>query len=141
MSRPKVTLLESGLTARLVNISPSGAAVGANEHAEGQILEGSVTSELLRQLTWSPTSARPFHYRDRDGVEIELVLETDDGRVAAIEVKAAATVGGRDARWLNQLHDKLGPRFVGGVILHTGATSSPFGSRITATPIDTLGSP
>ncbi len=44
----------------------------------------------------------------------------------------------RDARHLMTLRDKLGTRFVGGVLLHTGRTSAPFGDRVTAAPLDVL---
>ena len=141
VSRPKVALLDTGLAARLVNVSAAGAAVDANAQAAGHLLEGFVAAELRRQLTWSRHEARLLHYRDRDGAEVDLVLETDDGRVAGIEVKATSSAGARDARWLSQLRDRLGPRFVAGVILHTGGTAAPFGPRITAAPIDVLWAP
>ena len=141
VSRPKVALLDTGLAARLLNVSAAGADVHANAKAAGHLLEGFVASEVRRQLTWSDQDARLFHYRDHDGAEVDLVLETDDGRIAGIEVKATSTVGTRDARWLGQLRDRLGPRFVAGIVLHTGSTAAPFGPRITAAPIDILWAP
>lgn len=69
---------------------------------------------------------------------MDFILETGDGRVAGIEVKASSALTGRDARWLNLLRDRLGTRFVAGVILHTGTSTAPFGDRIVATPIDAL---
>ena len=39
---------------------------------------------------------------------------------------------------LAQLPDRLGARFVAGVVLHTGNTSAPFGPRLAAAPIDAL---
>jgi predicted AAA+ superfamily ATPase len=72
VSRPNVSLLDTGLAARLVNVSPSGADVHANAEFAGQLLEGFVASEIRRQLTWSNQDARLFHYRDRDGAEIDI---------------------------------------------------------------------
>jgi uncharacterized protein len=141
VSRPKVALHDTGLAARLINVSASGAAVTANAQAAGHLLEGFVAGELRRQLTWSDQDARLFHYRDRQGAEVDLLLETDDGRVAGIEVKATSTVTARDTKWLAQLRDRLGDRFVAGVVLHTGTTSAPFGPRLTAAPIDALWTP
>lgn len=43
-----------------------------------------------------------------------------------------------DNKWLSQLRDRLGKRFVGGLILHTGMTATPFGDQIAAVPVDTL---
>lgn len=101
-------------------------------------LEGFVAGELRRQLGWAERHARLSHYRDHDGAEVDLILETDDGHVAGIEVKATSSISGRDARWLNQIRDRLGSRFAGGLILHTGGTSAPFGDRVAAVPMDVL---
>lgn len=141
VSRPKIALLDTGLAARLVNISAAGAAVNANAQIAGHLLEGLVSAELRRQLTWSEHDARMFHYRDHGGAEVDLILETDDGRIAGIEVKATSNVLARDTRWLSQLRDRLGSQFVAGVVLHTGTTSAPFGPRITAAPIDIIWAP
>jgi predicted AAA+ superfamily ATPase len=141
VSRPKTALLDTGLAARLINVTAVGASTAANPQVAGQLLEGFVAGELRRQLTWSSQDARLFHYRDHDGAEVDLVLETADGRVGGIEVKATATVGARDVRWLTKLRDRLGPRFVAGVVLHTGPTAVPFGPRIAALPIDALWAP
>jgi len=79
-----------------------------------------------------------YHYRDHDGTEVDVILEADDGRVAGQEIKAASTVQARDGRWLGQLRDKLGRRFVAGLILHTGPHAAPVGERLAAVPIDVL---
>jgi uncharacterized protein len=81
---------------------------------------------------------RLFHYRDRDGAEVDFIMETADGLIAAIEIKSAATLRGKDTRWITKLRDKLGTRFVGGLILHTGPRAQPFGDRLAAVPIDVL---
>jgi uncharacterized protein len=141
VSRPKVALLDSGIAADLVNVSAAGAGVSANPQIAGQLLEGFVIGELKRQLSWSDVDARLFHYRDRDGAEVDLVAETKDGRIIAIEVKAASTVSSRDVKWLKRMRDRLGDRFVAGFVLHTGPTTAPFSERITALPIDALWTP
>jgi predicted AAA+ superfamily ATPase len=138
VSRAKVALLDTGLAADLVNVSAAGAGVAASPQIAGQLLEGFVAGELKRQLSWSDSDARLFHYRDRNGAEVDLVLETKDGRVIAIEVKAASTPSARDSKRLAQMRDRLGERFVAGFVLHTGSTSAPFGERIAAVPLAAL---
>lgn len=110
-------------------------------NAAGAIIETFVIAELRRQLGWSQQAPRLFHYRDRDGAEVDLILETADGLIAAIEIKSAATLRGRDTRSISRLRDKVGARFAGGVILHTGPQAQPFGDRLAAVPIDILWSP
>lgn len=138
VSRPKTSLLDTGLAARLVNVSATGAAPGINGEVAGNLLEGFVAGELRRQQGWSEETTRMSHYRDRAAGEVDLILETGDGRVAGIEVKASATVTGADVRWLALMRDRLGARFVGGLVLYTGEASQPFGDRITAAPIDVM---
>jgi predicted AAA+ superfamily ATPase len=138
VERPKVSLLDSGLAARLINVAATGVGLFGNPQVAGQMLEGFVIGELRRQLSWAEDNPRLYHYRDHDGPEVDVILETDDGRVAGLEIKAASTAQPRDGRWLSNLRDKLGPRFVAGLILHTGPDAVPFGKLISAVPIDVL---
>lgn len=137
VSRPKCTLLDTGLAARLTNVDARGQGVAAAQMAGG-LLEGFVAGELRRQLGWSEEAPRMWHYRDHDGAEVDLVLETADGRVVGVEVKASSTVSIADGRWLAMMRDRLGRQFVHGMILHTGPAAAPFGDRITAAPLDVL---
>jgi hypothetical protein len=49
------------------------------------------------------------------------VLEREDGKIAALEAKAASRVTARDLSSLLKLRNKLGSQFLGGVVLYTGA--------------------
>lgn len=137
VSRPKCALLDTGLAARLMNIAPAGQGTVGTQMAGG-LLEGFVASEVRKQLGWSEVAPHIWHYRDHGGAEVDLVLESPDGRIVAIEVKASSTLKSADGRWLAMMRDRVGRHFVRGLILHTGPTSAPFGDRITAAPIDIL---
>ena len=67
--------------------------------------------ELCRQLGWAETRAELFHFRSKDGTEVDAVLEAPDGRVVGVEVKAGATVRLEDFRGLRLLADRLGESF------------------------------
>lgn len=132
----KVFITDPGLAAHLRGIDPESLArpeVALGR--DGPVIEGLAYAELLRQLGWSRLRPSLFHYRERDGAEIDLVLEDRSGRIAAIEVKAASDVGGRDIRHLTRLRDRLGDRFVAGVVLHTGHHALGLGDRLTALPL------
>jgi len=138
VSRPKLALLDTGLAASLVNVSAAGVGPGGDPQHAGRLLEGFVAGELRKQLGWSEESATMYHYRDRNGPSVDLVLETPDGRVAAIQVKAGSTVTSTDTRWLSVLREELGDRFVAGVVLHTGQMAVSVSDRVWAAPIEIL---
>jgi predicted AAA+ superfamily ATPase len=104
----------------------------------GQLLETLVTAELRKQSTWSDLPLDLFHFRQRNGSEVDIVLETPDRRIAGIEVKASSTIDPRDFRGLHQLADMAGPGFTLGVVLHTGRNALRFGPRMWALPVAAL---
>ncbi len=106
--------------------------------AVGHLFETFVVMELLRQAGWQDEPVRLFHYRDKDGREVDLILERRDGAVIGVEAKAAASVGPSDFRGLTRMRDALGDRFKAGVMLYTGANTLPFGDRLAAVPIEGL---
>ena len=75
---------------------------------------------------------------DEDKLEVDGVLEARDGRVAAIEVKAGATVTARDFRGMRWLAKRMGERFTTGVVLYAGDESLRFGPGLWAVPISAL---
>jgi predicted AAA+ superfamily ATPase len=134
----KTYLLDTGLAAHLLNLAAPGLEPGRNADAAGGLVEAFAVGELRRQLGWSQTTARLAHFRDSDGHEVDIILEAADGRVVGVEVKAAASFQAKDARGLIHLREKLGERFVAGLVLHTGPRQVPLGKRISAAPLDLL---
>lgn len=135
--RPKVHAVDSGLAAALLGVGAE--ALRRPDHPlAGPLLESFVAGELRRQLTWSETLARIYHYREQGGREIDIILESADGSVSAVEVKAARDVDEHDFRHLATLRDRLGERFVNGVVLHIGTHPYSFGDRLTALPVSAL---
>ena len=104
----------------------------------GQLLETFVFQELRRQASWHEEEIRFHHYRDKDGAEVDIVLERGAGQVTGVEVKASATVTAADFRGLRKLKDAAGKRFAAGVVLYDGETSAGFGDGLYAVPIRAL---
>jgi predicted AAA+ superfamily ATPase len=131
VATPKLVFNDVGLAAHLV----SGVT---NDATTGGLVETFVIGELARQITWSQTMPRLYHYRDRDGYEVDAVLEDNAGRVIAIEVKAAETVRTDDFRSLRLLQRRLGDRFRAGFVLYCGDQQLPFGENLACLPINAL---
>lgn len=135
--RPKVFLTDSGLAAWLLGKTPA-ALEDPTDPATGQLVETFVFGELRRQLTWAETDVALFHWQDRAGAEVDLVLETTDGRVVGLEVKAGQTPKADWFRWLARMRDTIGEQFVAGIALYAGHQVLPFGDRLLAAPISAL---
>jgi uncharacterized protein len=133
---PKLAYVDTGIACHLLGQDP--ARLNEPDGASGPMLENFVLMELARQLTWNDERARLYHYRTKDKVEVDAVIESADGRVIAVEVKGGATVRSEDLAGLRHLADRLGPRFVAGYVLYTGQQTLPFGERLRALPIDAL---
>lgn len=133
---PRVWIPDTGLLGHLAGLTPTRLA--EEPTAVGLLLETFVASELAKQLGWSRTRVELFHFRTHGGREVDIVLEADDGRLAGIEVKAAATVGVADLKGLTALREVVGKRFYRGVVLYTGRETLPFGSNLWALPVSAL---
>ena len=133
--RPKTALLDCGLAARLVNVDATALASDMNPTPAGMLVEAFVIAELRKQISWSDAAPQMFHFRDRNGPEIDVILETSDGRIVAIEVKASATLGRGDFRWLEMMRTRLGLRFVAGIVLYLGATPHAWSDRLAGIPL------
>jgi uncharacterized protein len=133
---PKLHLGDSGLAATLLDADSDSFA--RDPTLLGQLVETFVFQELNRQASWRDDAPRFFHFRDRDGVEVDIVIERGARAVAGVEVKAGATVTESDFRGLRKLQHAAGARFARGVVLYDGETALSFGDRLQAVPIRLL---
>lgn len=134
---PKIHLTDTGLAAHLHGVTPAALAQPIAP-LRGQLVETFVHNELLRQLSWSDETLSLFHWRDREGAEVDLVAETSAGLVFGLETKASSTVTSEDFRWLRRLHDKLGDSFAQGVVFYLGPDVLRFGPKQVALPLSAL---
>ncbi|WP_367718819.1 ATP-binding protein [Nitratireductor sp. GISD-1A_MAKvit] len=133
---PKLHFLDSGLLASARGLTVD--RVKADRGAFGGPLESFVFSEVLKLMTASDLRLTPYHFRDRDMREVDIVLERDDGKIAAIEVKASATVKAGDFAGLRALAEACGDRFAFGAVLYDNTDVVPFGDRLAAAPLSSL---
>lgn len=129
---PKAYLVDSGLLAHLLGADRD--RIAADDQVTGKVLENFVVTEILKHAEWAKVGTTAYHYRHREE-EIDLILESRAGDVAAVEVKAAATINRRDLRPIERLRDARGERFKAGVVLCTTGQTTPLGDRLWAVPL------
>jgi len=79
--------------------------------AFGALLETFVFSEVLKLITASDLRLAPYHFRDQQMREVDIVLERDDGMIVGIKIKASATVKSSDFTGLRTQAEACKERF------------------------------
>lgn len=110
---PKLYFHDCGLVAHLARwTGPEALAAGA---MSGAIVENFVVSELYKGFVNEGVEPPIYYYRDRDGKEIDVVLE-EDGELHPIEIKKTAAPNRSMTKSFSVLDRSLVPRGSGAVI-------------------------
>lgn len=142
---PKHHLVDPALAARLVGVGSSGLLLG-----EGEIVSpttGTWLGALFESLAVQSVrvyadamNARVGHLRTKNGDrEVDIILETNDTRCLAFEVKLSDTVQDRDVQHLLWLRNQMGDRLMDAVVLHTGPHAYRRPDGIAVVPLALLG--
>ncbi len=132
----KLHFLDSGVLAAVRGLT--FARVKADRAEFGSLLETFVFSEIRRLMTGSYLRLTPYHFREQQRHEVDIVLQRDDGMIVGIEIKASATVKSSDFAGLRSLEAACGDRFAYGVVLYDSDTMIPFSDRLAAVPLSRL---
>ena len=126
-SAPKHHLADPALAARLLRAdvpalldnSVAGPAVPRQGSLLGALFESLVTLSI--RVYAQAAEAAVYHLRTRNGDhEVDLIVERNDQRVIAFEVKLALSVGDADVIHLKWLRDRLGPDLLDAAVITTG---------------------
>ena len=133
---PKLHMVDSGLAAAFNNLKAEDWHNFSTNF--GPLLETFVIQQIRAQADWLEEPVRLSHYRDKDQVEVDLVIE--HGRdVYGIEVKKAASIQAKDGEGLQRLAHQAGKHFKGGVLLYCGNNAIPLKTEhCLAAPIEWL---
>ena len=133
---PKLHIGDTGLGCALIGTNP--VSLSRDRSLLGQLLETFVYQELKRQAVCQELPLEFYFYRDKDQMEVDIVIERGSLAVAGVEVKASATVTQSDFKGLRKLKRVTGDRFAAGVVLYDGEVAASFGDRMFAVPIRAL---
>jgi len=136
---PKVHITDTGLACSIMNISAE--QLQSDPGKFGHILETFVYNELRRQASWLVEDIEFFHFRDKDGYEVDIVLEDNQGKVVGVEVKASATIRENDFVGLKRLQRLIGKQLSMGIVLYLGDRLISLGHGLYAAPISALWEP
>lgn len=132
---PKLHVGDTGLACALLGVD--AAALWDDRSLYGQLLETFIYQELRRMASGEEEPLSFHHYRDKQAIEVDIVVERG-GKLVGMEIKAAATVTAADFRGLHKLKTASGKRFVRGVVLYDGDAVVSFGEGMVAVPISRL---
>ena len=132
---PKIHIADPGLAAHLLNANAS--VLGRDATLVGQLFETFAVTELLTHLETVEKATELFHLRNRDGNEVDVVLERH-GQVVGLEIKSSMSVNRNDAKGLIWLRDKLQVDFRYGAVLYSGEIPFQIDDRIWALPMSSL---
>ncbi|MCL1789931.1 MAG: ATP-binding protein [Peptococcaceae bacterium] len=111
---PKLYFFDTGLVAYLTKYST--AEILHSGAINGAILENYVVAEIIKSYANRGLDCIIHYYRDRDGREIDLILESD-GELHPIEVKKTASPSGHLTGRPFRVLDEAGlPRGLGAVV-------------------------
>ncbi len=133
---PKLHIVDTGLACAIRNITKETLQQSPIEL--GFLLETFVYNELRKQAEWIDDTLTFYHYRDKDQVEVDFIIENAGGDCYAIEVKASATLNERDFSGLHRFKNIAGNRFKCGILLYDGDHTAGFGENIFAVPFSAL---
>jgi len=134
---PKIHVCDSGLAAALSDLRPE--QWNQERTRFGHLLESFVVQQFIAMGGWQENEPRFSHYRDKDQVEVDLVIEMGSD-VWGIEVKAAASARVADGKGLLRLAEVAKGKFRGGLVLYDGDAVLPIDSErnIYAAPLSLL---
>jgi len=133
---PKIYLNDTGLLCHLLSCNEK--ALSTNPTLFGGVFENFVLMELIKQLGWSKTRAKIYHYRTVSGQEVDIVLEAADGRIVGIECKSSSSVSADTFKGMHSLKEDAGKKFHRGIVLYIGTSTVSFSKQFQAVPASAL---
>jgi predicted AAA+ superfamily ATPase len=133
---PKIYLNDSGLLCHLLQRDP---AIIANDGTLfGMVFENFVVMEIIKQISWSATKPSIYHFRTETGQEVDIILETGDGKIIGIECKCSIKLGADNFKGLKTLKELTGNKFHRGIVLYAGSDILTFEKDFLAVPVSCL---
>jgi predicted AAA+ superfamily ATPase len=116
---PKFYFTDVGLAAYLLKIETPDQV--HRHHAVGNLFENLVAAELLKTICNREQNANMFYYRNRDGLEIDLILPKS-GAILPIEIKSTSTFNPALKKNITRFQE-FAENILDGYVVYSGAES------------------
>lgn len=138
VGRPRAVFVDPAVAHHL-----SRAPLGALGEFGGRsrlapLLEGIVASELISQQEGSNADYRVTHLRERNGLEVDYLIELPDETIYGIEIRTASSFRPHQFAGLEALATRAGSRFRGGIVLNTAPLGHQYRPGLWGLPISAL---
>jgi predicted AAA+ superfamily ATPase len=122
---PKLYWIDNGLLRQT-------SGLGFNVDS-GQLYENYFASELMKFIKTDKNAAKLFYYRTRSGMEIDFIIETEQG-IIALEVKNREKVTKSDFTAIRKIKTAAKDQFIGGIVVYRGNKIEQFDKQLWAIP-------
>lgn len=138
VGRPRVVFADPAVARHLFGVTPDHLVEFEGRPRLAPLLEGVAIDALLGQRATSSVDYRLGHLRERNGLEVDLVVELPDDTVYGIEIRTAAAFRPHQFRGLEALAVRAGSRFRGGIVLNTAPVGFKYRPGMWGLPISAL---
>jgi predicted AAA+ superfamily ATPase len=101
-------MTDTGLACSLMGINSQN--LWQDKALLGQLLETFIYQELRKYADWHDEALSFFHFRNKDKVEVDIIIE-QNRKLVGVEIKAAATITSSDFKGLRKLQDATAEQF------------------------------
>jgi len=138
VGRPLVLFADPAVARHLSGVSTHQLTELYGRSRLAPLLKSVALLELLRQRDTSAVEYRLGHLRERNGLEVDLLVELPDDTVYGVEVRTAAGFRPHQFRALEVLAARAGSRFRGGIVLNTATVGFKYRPGMWGLPISAL---
>ncbi|WP_181407609.1 DUF4143 domain-containing protein [Nocardioides sambongensis] len=138
IGRPRMVFDDPAVARHLSGIAAADLVELSGRRLLAPLLEGVAITALLRQEPSSTVTHRLGHLRERNGLQVDVVVELEDDTVYGLEIRTAAAFRPHQFRNLEALAMRAGSRFRGGIVLNTAPAGFQYRPGLWGLPISAL---
>ncbi len=118
---PKLYFVDSGLASSLLGVRDKVTL--SSSPFLGPLFEGLVASEILKHRLNRGMDRALYYFRDKQGLEVDFVVDLGNRRLALLEAKATRTPMPNDATVLTRLSKAISSYHIDAFVIHNNGAS------------------